>query len=125
MGEPVRKLGDDQLQEAQGTPGLRRRVAFEADGHWFGHVDASPQTMSGWHHHGDNVTLGYVLKGKVTLEFGPGGREQVEVSEGEYFEVPKHLVHREGNLSTEAGEIILGRVGEGPVVFPVDGPDPD
>ncbi len=125
MGEPVRKLGDDQLQEAQGTPGLRRRVAFEADGHWFGHVEASPQTMSGWHHHGDNVTLGYVLKGKVTLEFGPGGREQVEVTEGEYFEVPKHLVHREGNMSTEAGEIILGRVGEGPVVFSVDGPDPD
>lgn len=124
MGEPVRKLGDDQLQEAQGTPGLRRRVAFEADGHWFGHVEASPQTMSGWHHHGDNVTLGYVLRGKVTLEFGPGGREHVEVSEGEYFEVPKHLVHREGNMSTEAGEIILGRVGEGPVVFPVDGPDP-
>lgn len=125
MGEPVRKLGDDQLQEAQGTPGLRRRVAFDADGHWFGHVEASPQTMSGWHHHGDNVTLGYVLKGKVTLEFGPGGREQVEVSEGEYFEVPKHLVHREGNMSTEAGEIILGRFGKGPVVFPVDAPDPD
>lgn len=124
MGEPVRKLGDDQLQEAQGTPGLRRRVAFEADGRWFGHVEAAPQTMSGWHHHGDNVTLGYVLKGKVTLEFGPGGREQVEVSKGEYFKVPKHLVHREGNMSTETGEIILSRVGEGPVVFPVDGPDP-
>lgn len=125
MGQPVRKLGDGQLQEAQGTPGIARRVAFEADGHWFGHVEASPQTMSGWHHHGDNVTLGYVLKGKVTLQFGPGGREQVEVSEGEYFEVPKHLVHREGNMSTEAGEIILGRFGEGPVVFPVDGPDSD
>ncbi len=125
MGEPVRKLGDDQLQEAQGTPGLRRRVAFDADGHWFGHVEASPQTMSGWHHHGDNVTFGYVLKGKVTLEFGPGGREQVEVSEGEYFEVPKPLVHREGNMSTEAGEIILGRFGRGPVVIPVDAPDPD
>lgn len=120
----VRKLGDDELREAQGTPGLRRRVAFETEAHWFGHVEASPQTMSGWHHHGDNATLGYVLTGKVTLEFGPGGREQVEVSEGEYFEVPAHLVHREGNLSTEASQIILGRVGEGPVVFPVDGPDP-
>ncbi|MDP8929258.1 MAG: cupin domain-containing protein [Actinomycetota bacterium] len=124
MGEPVRKLGDDELREAQGTPGLRRRVAFEADGHWFGYVEALPQTMSGWHHHGDNVTLGYVLKGKVTLEFGPGGREHVEVNEGEYFEVPKQVVHREGNMSTEAGEIILGRVGGGPVVFAVDGPDP-
>lgn len=124
MSEPVRKLSDDELREAQGTPGLTRRVAFEADGHWFGHVEAAPEKMSGWHHHGDNVTLGYVLEGKVTIEFGPGGREHVEVNEGEYFEVPKHLVHREGNMSTDTGEVVLARVGEGPVVFPVDGPDP-
>jgi uncharacterized RmlC-like cupin family protein len=124
MGEPVRKLSGDQLREAQGTPELTRRVAFEADGHWFGHVEAAPQAMSGWHHHADNVTVGYVLKGKVTLEFGPGGHERVEVNEGEYFEVPKHVVHREGNLSTEAAEAILTRVGEAPVVVPVDGPDP-
>ena len=123
MEEPVRKVRDDQLRDAQSTPGLTRRVAFEADGHWFGHVKASPETMSGWHHHGDNLTIGYVLKGKVTFEFGPGGREHIEVNEGEYFEVPKHLVHREGNLSTEEGEIILGRVGEGPVLFPMDAPD--
>lgn len=63
-------------------------------------------------------------KGKVTLEFGPGGRERVEVSEGEYFEVLKHLVHREGNMTTETGEAVIMRVGEGPVVFPVEGPDP-
>ena len=124
MREPVRTLRKDQLQEAAGTPGMKRRVAFEAHGHWFGHVEAEPETMSGWHHHGDNVTIGYVLKGKITLEFGPGGQEQVSVNEGEYFQVPKQLVHREGNMSTETGEIILGRVGEGPMVFPVDGPDP-
>lgn len=124
MRESVRKLREDQLREAEGTPGLKRRVAFEAHGHWFGHVEAEPETMSGWHHHGDNITMGYVLKGKITLDFGAGGHEQVEVNEGEYFEVPKQLVHREGNMSTETGEIILGRVGEGPVVFPVDGPDP-
>ena len=124
MRESVRKLHEDQLREAEGTPGLKRRVAFEAHGHWFGHVEAEPETMSGWHHPGDNVTMGYVLKGKITLEFGPGGQEQVEANEGEYFHVPKQLVHREGNMSTETGEIILGRVGEGPVVFPVDGPDP-
>jgi uncharacterized RmlC-like cupin family protein len=124
MGESVRKVGDDELRDAQGTPGLRRRAAFDADGHWFGHVEAEPETMSGWHHHGDNVTVGYVLKGQVTLEFGPGGGETVEVDEGEYFEVPKFVVHREGNLSGEAAEAILARVGEAPVVFPVDGPDP-
>ena len=58
MREPVRKLREDELREAEGTPGLKRRVAFEAQGHWFGHVEAEPETMSGWHHHGDNVTMG-------------------------------------------------------------------
>lgn len=109
MRQRVRKLGDEELRTAESTPGLNRRVAFEANGHWFGHVEAEPETMSGWHHHGDNVTIGYVLGGKITLEFGPGGQEQVEVNEGEYFEVPKQLVHREGNMSAASAEIILGR----------------
>ena len=123
MQEPVRKVRDDELRESAGTPGLNRRVAFEDDGHWFGHVEAEPETMSGWHHHGDNVTLGYVLKGTITLEFGPGGAESVEVNEREYFQVPGRLVHREGNRSSETAEIVLARVGEGTVVFPVEGPD--
>lgn len=45
MREAVHKLRHDELREAEGTPGLTRRVAFEADGHWFGHVEASPETM--------------------------------------------------------------------------------
>lgn len=123
MSDPVRKVSAGDLRAAEGTPGMTRRVAFDADGHWFGHVEADAETMSGWHHHGDNVTLGYVVRGTITLEFGPEGRDHVEVREGEYFEVPKHLVHREGNLSTETGEVVLARIGHGPVVFPADGPD--
>ena len=123
MNEPVRTLTDAELREAQGTPGLTRRTAFEGEGHWFGHVEAAPVTMSGWHHHGDNVTMGYVLKGDVTLEFGPGGSQTVHVGEGEYFEVPKNTVHREGNTSPEVGEVVIARVGQGQLVFPVDGPD--
>ena len=123
MSEPVRKLTDGELREAQGTPGLTRRTAFESDGHWFGQVEAAPVTMSGWHHHGDNVTMGYVLKGSITLEFGPGGSQKVEVAEGEYFEVSKNTVHREGNTSPESGEVVISRVGEGQLVFRVDGPE--
>jgi uncharacterized RmlC-like cupin family protein len=123
--ERVQKVRDEQLRDAQGTPGLKRRVAFEGDGHWFGHAEAAPETMSGWHHHGDNVTIGYVVRGHVTLEFGPGGRDRVEVGQGEYFQVPKQAVHREGNTSSEAAEVVVVRIGTEPVVFPADGPDPD
>lgn len=124
MSEAVQVLSDDHLRQAEGTPGLARRVAFEDEGHWFGRVEAAPETMSGWHHHGNNVTVGYVLKGEVTLEFGRGGRDRVVAKEGDYFEVPRNVVHREGNRATVAGEAIVVRIGDGPVVVPVEGPDP-
>lgn len=124
MDDGVRVLTDGELQEAAGTPGLHRRVAFEADDHWFGHVRTDPDALSGWHHHGDNVTVGYVIEGQVRFEFGPGGKHSVEIGEGGFFRVPAGLVHREGNPTATPGQIVLARVGEGPPVFPVDGPDP-
>lgn len=120
----VEVLGDEELRAAVGTPGIVRRVAFEDDVSWFGHVVAEPETMSGWHHHGDNVTLGYVLRGRARLEFGPGGGESVVVEAGQYFRVPPNTVHREGNTDDEPGEVVIVRVGQGPPVFPADGPDP-
>jgi uncharacterized RmlC-like cupin family protein len=68
MTDDIHVVHDRDLQEAVGTPGLRRRVAFESDGHWFGHVEAAPEAMSGWHHHGDTLTIGYVVRGELRFE---------------------------------------------------------
>lgn len=125
MDDAVHALTDDELSEAEGTPGIHRRTAFEADDHWFGHVRTEPEAYSGWHHHGDTVTIGYVVEGRARIEFGPGGNDSVEIGEGEFFRVPPGLVHREGNPTKEAGQAVVVRVGEGPPVFPVDGPDPE
>ena len=114
MAEDVASKGPDELVEAQGTPGLVRRTAFDGDGHWFGHVEAEPETMSGWHHHGDHTTVGYLLKGHIRVEYGPGGSLSAEVGEGEYFTVPPGVIHREGNPSAEAAEAIIVRFGDGP-----------
>ena len=122
-GVNVRRAG--QLTEAQGTPGIKRMTAFEGDDHWFGHAEAAANTMSGWHHHGENTTVGYILKGRIRLEFGPGGKENAEVGPGEYFTVPPGAIHREGNSGDEVAEAIVVRFGEGPPVFPADGPAPD
>lgn len=124
MSDEIRVVARDELAEALGTPGLRRQVAFEDDEqYWFGHVEAAPDTMSGWHHHGDNVTLGYVLRGRARLEYGPGGTSSVEIGEGDYFLVPPRMIHREGNPTGESGELVLVRIGQGPRVFPADGPE--
>jgi uncharacterized RmlC-like cupin family protein len=119
----VRKVGE--LTEAHGTPGIKRMTAFEGHDHWVGHAEAAANTMSGWHHHGENTTVGYILKGRIRLEFGPGGRESAEVGPGEYFTVPPGAIHREGNSTDEPAEAIVVRFGEGPPVFPADGPEPN
>jgi uncharacterized protein YjlB len=31
----------------------------------------------------------------MTVEFGPGGSERVEVGEGDFICIPAHLIHRE------------------------------
>jgi uncharacterized RmlC-like cupin family protein len=61
---------------------------------------------------------------QVRLEYGPAGREHVEMGAGDYFCVPRHLIHREGNVSEQPAELVLVRVGEGRPVFAVDGPPP-
>lgn len=124
MTDGVASRSADELTEAQGTPGLVRRTAFEGDDHWFGHAEAAANTMSGWHHHGDNTTVGYLLKGTIRVEYGPGGALSAEIGEGEYFTIPAGAIHREGNPSDEVAEAIIVRFGEGPPVFPADGPEP-
>ena len=124
MTDDVQSKSADELVEAPGTPGLVRRTAFEGEGHWFGHVEAEANSMSGWHHHGENTTVGYSLRGSFRVEYGPGGRLSAEVGEGEFFTVPAGVIHREGNPTDQVAEAIIVRFGEGPPVFPADGPEP-
>jgi len=37
--------------------------------------------------------------------------------------IPAHTVHREGNPGTEEHVLMVVRIGDGPTVFNVDGPD--
>jgi hypothetical protein len=47
----------------------------------------------------------------------------IEVEEGGVFHVPARLIHRDVNPLDVPQEIILTVVGEGPLVFNVDGPE--
>jgi uncharacterized RmlC-like cupin family protein len=113
MADRVRRVSHDELQAGPPTPGMDRRQAFAADDAWFGEVAAEPETISGWHHHGEHTTYGRVLGGAIRFEFGAGGSEAIELGPGDFFEVPPHTVHREGNPGTEQALVILARVGSG------------
>ena len=79
--------------------------------------------MSDWHHHADNDTYVYVIRGSVTLDFGPGGAESVVAGAGDFFIVPPQTIHRETTSLDADLEAFVLRVGGEPEHVDVDGPD--
>jgi uncharacterized RmlC-like cupin family protein len=104
------------------TPGMDRQEAFATDRIWSGVARTQAGMVSGWHHHGEYESTIYVLSGVLKLEFGPGGRSTVEAGPGDFVYVPKGVVHRESNTSTEPGDLVVVRAGQGESTINVDGP---
>ena len=99
---------------AEQTTNIQRGQAFAHDGVWAGFVDFPGGASTGWHHHGDYATYGYVT----------GGSELVEIGEGDFIYSPGRLVHRE-SVAPDGGAGVIVRVGgAGATVFNVEGPDP-
>jgi uncharacterized RmlC-like cupin family protein len=122
QAERIVAVAPDALTAGEPTPGITRETAFAKETAVMMTARVEADVVSGWHHHGDRETFGYVVRGRVGFDFGPGGGEHVDVEPGGFFHVPARLVHREVNA--EPGEVVLVFVGEGPVVVNVDAPDP-
>ncbi|HKZ21500.1 MAG TPA: cupin domain-containing protein [Acidimicrobiia bacterium] len=122
--DPIKVVRAEErvVSEADATSGMVREEAFSAEGVWAGLVRTAPLRPSGWHHHGDYDTYVYVTSGKLLFEFGADGADVVEAGPGDFVHVPKHVVHRESNPSSEPGIVSLVRTGSGPPVINVDGP---
>lgn len=120
----VIRAEDREVAEADATSGMVREQVVSDDGVWVGYVRAAAQKPSGWHHHGDYDTYFYVDSGSIRMEFGPDGSKAIEANPGDFVHVPKRVVHRERNSSDHEGAVILMRVGSGPPVVNVEGPDP-
>jgi uncharacterized RmlC-like cupin family protein len=107
------------------TPGMDRHEAFAGDGVWAGTVRTEPGMLTGWHDHGAFDTYIYVFAGDARIEYGPGGREAVDLGPGDWIHLPKGTIHREGSAAGSRGaEAVLVRVGTGEVVVNHDGPEP-
>jgi uncharacterized RmlC-like cupin family protein len=76
---------------------------------WMGKVVAPAGKVSGVHHHGEGESAICVLRGRVTLFFGEGLRERLEIRAGDYLFVPAWAIHAEGNLGDEDAEAIVVR----------------
>lgn len=123
MPEDIRIVPSGALESGPSTGGMTRKTAVAGEDVWMGEVRTEPGAMSGWHHHGEHTTYGYVIDGKVRVEFGTGGSRSLEGGAGDFFVVPPHTIHREGNPGATEHVLVAVRVGTGPSVINVDGPE--
>jgi quercetin dioxygenase-like cupin family protein len=108
----------DELSEGQATPGMARKQAFAEEDVWTGNVAVGAGTVSGWHHHGEHRNYLYIARGLARFENESG--EQLDASPGDFVYIGPQEVHRELNPGTEDSEIVLFRIGKGPVVVNVE-----
>jgi uncharacterized RmlC-like cupin family protein len=123
-GAKIRVVRADERRPPDGppTPGMQRLEALAEEGVWLGTVTTEPHTISGWHHHGDYETYIYVLSGAARLDtFENGEVVRHEAGPGSFIVVPRGTAHREGSASPTVVEAVLVRIGDGQVVFPVEG----
>ena len=123
MSGQIRVMPNDELEPGPSTAGMVRRTATASQDFWLGEVRTEAGAVSAWHHHGAHTTRGYVVAGRLRFEFGAGGEASVEAKAGDFFEVPPHTIHRESNPSGDEQILVGIRIGSGPSVINVDGPD--
>jgi uncharacterized RmlC-like cupin family protein len=112
--------------EAPGTSGMERRHFFDRDGRWIGWADwirNDAGDVNDWHHHAGNDTYVYVVRGSLTIDFGPGGRESVAAGAGDFIVIPSGTVHRETTGQDAGLEAFVLRIGGEPEHVNVDGPE--
>ena len=123
MADPIHVVAHDALAPGPSTAGMVRHTAVASDTLWMGEVQTAAGARSDWHHHGEHTTYGCVVSGQLRFEFGPNGSGSAVASHGDFFVVPPHAIHREGNPGAYEHEVIVIRIGTGPTVINVDGPD--
>jgi len=123
--ESVRRIAPEERTVSDPIAGQTREVAVATDRMWCGIVRAAGRDVTPWHHHGDHSTIAFVVSGTKRLEFGAGGRHDVEASPGDFLFIPSGAVHRESNPSDDETGTIAFRVGTGPPTVGVDGPGDD
>ena len=123
--DSVEVVRAEELEEAPGTPGVTREVAFETENNMVVRARVAGGTATEWHHHCDRHVYAYLLKGTAVIESGPGGREQHEVDAGDFVHNLPRTVHRDVNPADEEQIVIINFVGSGPLVENVDGPEPE
>jgi uncharacterized RmlC-like cupin family protein len=102
--------------------GFSSRAISETEIGHVAEVRVSGGTVGGWHHHGTRTMYGYMVSGRLSLEFGPEGRDHVDLAPGDLVLIPPQMVHRDVNRHEEEARILVFNIGQGASLVEVPAP---
>jgi quercetin dioxygenase-like cupin family protein len=112
-----------ELGEGYSTEGIIRRKAFEFEKVIVSQSQVAPGGASGWHHHGTRHLYGYIVSGRLQLEYVLEGREIADLNAEDFFHVPPRIVHRDINPHKDRELFVVNiLVGSGPAVVNINSP---
>ena len=120
--DSVRIIPAADVGGADTAGGVSRRAAIDEPRLWAGLSTVPAGAATGWHHHGSNTTVFYMLSGSLTVEFGTENVESGVATAGDFVVIPAAVEHREivsGDGDVEAVVMRFGD-GKGPLVVDVD-----
>lgn len=123
MTMSIEVIRRSSLKEGDTTQGIIRNKAFESSGIRFGRSRILGGVKSDWHHHAARDLYGFLVAGKLRIEYGEKGNKSVTVEVGDFFHVPPGVIHRDVNPDQRIeAEVVSVLLGEGATVVNVKGP---
>ncbi|KAI1206836.1 RmlC-like cupin [Annulohypoxylon truncatum] len=121
--QPVHLTKASSIKQSGGqTEGMIRSNAIvdKCDGICATHMLAKPHTASAVHHHGEQDTVVYAVKGRGTV-VSEGGTKRVDLEPGDYALIPAFMEHQEVNDGDEDVIWTIVRSGRNPEVVNLTG----
>lgn len=122
----VRVVAADRLDpNTAQTPGMRRAMAvgtaIGASRLWAGTVLIEPGASSGAHHHGEQESVIYVVRGRARMRWGERLEFCADAAPGDFVLVPPWVPHQEINADPSSPlECVLVRSGQEAIAVAVD-----
>ncbi len=88
---------------------------------WAGLVSVEPNAKTVAHHHGEQETVIYVVKGRARYRWGDRLEYVVDAEPGDFIYIPPYVPHQEINASPDTiAEVVVVRSGQEPIVVNLD-----
>jgi uncharacterized RmlC-like cupin family protein len=111
---------DDARDAGGASGGLHRGAAFSTSGLWAGVSELAPGHTSVPHHHGDQATIVYIVRGSMTFVVHGEDGHEFTAGPGSFAVIPAGVTHSERNPGDRGCLTVVVRTGETPIVVNVD-----